>query len=157
MESYSKEFRGEVLAARDAGESTHDVALRFKVSKAWVRRIMQQRRETGQIAAKTTRKKRTPKWQAWAEWLLAKVDAQPDIYLRELQADLHSELNEKASLGTLCAACGELERTRKKRRSSRPSKIGPTSSNVARNGGRRKSTSIRTKSSSSTKPGPKRT
>ena len=54
MESYSKEFRAKVLAARDAGESTHEVALRFEVSKAWVRRVVQQRRESGQVAAKTT-------------------------------------------------------------------------------------------------------
>ena len=51
LEAYSKGFRARVLAARDAGASTHEVALRFKVSKAWVRRIVQQRRETGQLAA----------------------------------------------------------------------------------------------------------
>lgn len=56
MDPYPVEFRGEVLAARDAGASTHEVAVRFQVSKAWVRRIVQQRRETGQIAAKTSRK-----------------------------------------------------------------------------------------------------
>ena len=55
MEPYLKEFRGEVLPACDAGESTHDVALRFEVSKAWVRRIKQQRRETCQVAPKMTR------------------------------------------------------------------------------------------------------
>jgi transposase len=126
MDAYPAEFRGEVLAARDAGASTHEVAVRFQVSKAWVRRIVQQRRETGQIAAKTARK-RTPKWHAWVDWLLAKLDARPDIYLRELQADLKSELGEEASLATLCAACGELKRTRKKRRLSRPSRIAPMS------------------------------
>jgi transposase len=115
MQPYSKEFRGEVLAACDAGEETGAVALRFNVSDSWVRRIKQQRRETGQVAPKTTRKK-TPKWHAWADWLLAKVAARPDIYLRELQADLKRELGEKACLQTLCAACRELERTRKKRR-----------------------------------------
>jgi len=126
MVPYPAEFCCEVLAARDTGASTHEVALRFQVSKAWVRRIIQQRRETGQIAAKTTRK-RTPKGHAWADWLLTRLDARPDIYLRELQADLKSELGEEASLTTLCAACGELKRTRNKRRSSRPSRIAPTS------------------------------
>jgi transposase len=115
MEAYSKEFRAEVLAACDANEGTHDVALRFGVSKAWVRRIKQQRRETGQISAKTTRK-RTPKWQALADWLLAKLDARPDIYLRELQAELKAERGEEVCLQTICNACRTLERTRKKRR-----------------------------------------
>lgn len=115
MEPYSKEFRGEVLAACDEGECTHDVALRFKVSKAWVRRIKQQRRETGQVAPKSTRQ-RLPKWHAWADWLIAKIEAQPDIYLRELQAALQAERGESVCLQTICNACRALERTRKKRR-----------------------------------------
>lgn len=156
MEAYSIDVRSQVLAARDAGQSTHDVALRFMVSKAWVRRVVQQRRETGQVAPKTTRD-RTPKWQAWSEWLLAKVTARPDIYLRELQAELLSERGEKASLATLCTACRELARTRKKRRSSRVNRIVPTSPNDGPRGGRRKLTSIRTVSSFSMKRGRKPT
>lgn len=115
MQPYSKEFRGEVLAACDAGEMTSVVALRFEVSESWVRRVKQQRRETGQVAPKTTRN-RTPKWRAWAGWLLAKIAARPDIYLRELQAELKQELGEEASLQTICNACRELKRSRKKRR-----------------------------------------
>lgn len=115
MKAYSKEFRRDVLAARDAGESTHDVALRFKVSKAWVRRVMQQRRESGQVAAKTTRA-RTPIWQAWADWLTAQIQARPDIYLRELQANLKSERGVEVSLMTICNACRALRQSRKKRR-----------------------------------------
>jgi transposase len=115
MEAYSKKFRGQVLAACDAGELTHDVALRFGVSKSWVRRIKQQRRETGQVAAKTTRQ-RIPRWRAWSDWLLAQIEARPDIYLRELQAALRAELGEKVSLQTISNACRTLERTRKKRR-----------------------------------------
>jgi len=156
MESYSKEFRADVLAARDAGGSTHDVALRFKVSKAWVRRIVQQRRETGQVAAKTTRQ-RTPKWQAWAAWLVTKITERPDIYLRELQADLKRELGHKASLQTICNACAALEQSRKKRPSSRPSKTAPTSSSAVRSGARRSRKSIPSVSSFSTKPGRKQT
>lgn len=114
MKAYSPEFRRDVLAARDAGASTHDVALRFKVSKAWVRRVVQQRRETGQVAAKTTRQ-RTPSWQPWAEWLVAKIKARPDIYLRELQAELKHERGVDVSLMTICNACRALKQSRKKR------------------------------------------
>jgi transposase len=113
MEPYSKEFRAQVLAACDADERSHDVALQFGVSKAWVRRIKQQRRETGQVAAKATRN-RKPKWQAWSDWLLAKLDARPDMYLRELQAELKAERGEDVCLQTICNACRALERTRKK-------------------------------------------
>jgi transposase len=115
MESYTKNFRGRVLAACDAGEGTQAVAFQFGVSESWVRRIKQQRRETGQVAAKTTRT-RVPKWRAWADWLVAKVDARPDIYLRELQAELKVERGEEVCLQTICNACAALEQTRKKRR-----------------------------------------
>ena len=115
MEPYDAEFRGEVLAACDTNEERRAIALRFKVSESWLRRIQQQRRETGQVAPKKAAP-RQPKWQAWADWLVAKITARPDIYLRELQAELKQELAEEACLGTICAACKALEKTRKKRR-----------------------------------------
>jgi transposase len=123
MEPYTAEIRGEVLAACDANEGTHDVAVRFKVSETWVRRIKQQRRETGQIAPKAAAP-RQPKWQAWAEWLVAKIAARPDSYLPELQAEylpelqaeLKQERGEEVSLMTICAACRALDPSRKKRR-----------------------------------------
>ena len=112
---YSKEFRAEVLAACDADEGTRAVALRFGVSESWVRRIKQQRRETGQVAPKTNRN-RKPKWHDWADWLLMKIDQKPDIYLRELQEALQKERGEKVCLQTMCNACGALDQSRKKRR-----------------------------------------
>ena len=115
MDPYSTEVRGEVLAACDANEGTRAIAVRFKVSESWVRRIKQQRRETGQIAPKTATP-RSPKWQAWADWLVAKITARPDIYLRELQADLKKERGVEVCLMTICNACRALEQSRKKRR-----------------------------------------
>jgi transposase len=115
MDPYSAEFRGEVLAACDANEGTHDIAVRFKVSESWVRRIKQQRRETGQVAPKTAAP-RQAKWQAWADWLVAKIAVRPDIYLRELQAELQQERGQEVCLMTICNACGALEQSRKKRR-----------------------------------------
>jgi transposase len=115
MDPYSREFRGEVLAACDANEGTQAVALRFTVSESWVRRIKQQRRETGQIAPKTAAPRR-PKWHAWSGWLVAKIAARPDIYLRELQAELKQERGEDVCLMTICNACQALKQSRKKRR-----------------------------------------
>jgi transposase len=115
MEAYSKEFRREVLTACDASEGTRAVALRFKVSESWVRRVKQVRRESGQIAPQTHRRRRKS-WEPHAEWILAKLDAQPDIYLRELQAAARSELGWEVSDITLSRACRALRRTRKKRR-----------------------------------------
>ena len=115
MESYSAEVRGEVLAACDTNEETRVVALRFQVSESWVRRIKQQRRETGQVSPKTATP-RQPKWPAWADWLVAKISARPDIDLRELPAELQQERGEEVCLMTICSACRALEQSRKKRR-----------------------------------------
>jgi len=115
MEPYSTEVRGEILAACDANEGTRVIALRFKVSESWVRRIKQQRRETGQVAPKKAAP-RQPKWQTWADWLVAKIATRPDIYLRELQAELKEERGEEVCLMTICNACQALEQSRKKRR-----------------------------------------
>jgi transposase len=113
MDAYSKEFRRDVLAACDAGGGTREVALRFGVSESWVRRVKQERREQGKVAPKTTRDRRKS-WEPHAAWLLAKLDQQPDIYLRELQAAAQQELGWEVSDVTLSRACRELRRTRKK-------------------------------------------
>jgi transposase len=115
MEPYSAEFRAEVLAACDTNEERRAIALRFGVSESWLRRIQQQRRETGQVAPKKAAP-RKPAWHAWADWLVAKLDARPDMYLRELQAELKCERGEEACLGTICTACRALKKSRKKRR-----------------------------------------
>ena len=156
MKSIAAEVRVEVLAACDANEGTRVVAVRFKVSESWVRRIKQRRRETGQVAPLTT-PPQEPKWKDWADWLIAKVAARPDIYLRELQAELQAERGEEVCLTTICNACRALELTRKKRRSSPASRIGRTSPKGANSGVRRKRTCPPTKPFSSTKPGRKRT
>lgn len=116
MEPYSKEFRRDVLAACDAGGGTREVALRFNVSESWVRRIKQERRETGKTAPKVTRDRRRC-WEPYSEWILKQLDERPDIYLRELQAAAKEELGWEVSDVTLSRACRELKRTRKKRRS----------------------------------------
>ena len=111
MKPYDAEFRSAVLAACDTNEERRAIALRFKVSESWLRRIQQQRRESGQVAAKKAAP-RQPAWHAWADWLVAKITARPDIYLRELQAELKRDRGEEVCLGTICAA----KQSRKKRR-----------------------------------------
>jgi len=64
--AYSKEFRREVLAACDAGLGTHAAASKFGCCKSWVRRIKQQRRESGKTEPKLTRN-RVPEWYAYRE------------------------------------------------------------------------------------------
>jgi transposase len=96
------------------------VALRFKVSESWVRRIKQERREQGKLAPHTKRRRRKI-WEPYTDWILAKLAGRPDIYLRELVAAAKEELGWEVSDVTLSRACRALQRTRKKRRVRRPS------------------------------------
>ena len=107
---YSKEFRREVLAACDAGEGTRAVAVRFRVSESWVRRIKQERRETGKTAPLSTRR-RTPKWRALEPEIRRALAERPDLTLKELKAALGTQL----CVQTLCNALAALKLTFKKK------------------------------------------
>ena len=127
MKPYSKEFRGEVLAACDRGRTTREVATYFNVSESWVRRVKQERRELNKVAPCLTRR-RTPLWAPLADQMLEAIRRQPDLTLRELKAELGTEL----SVQTLCTALKRLRLTVKKKCSSPRSGSGRTS----RRGGR---------------------
>lgn len=110
MRPYSKERRAEVLAAGDAGEGTQAVALRFKVSESWVRRIKQERRERGKVAPATTRQ-RVPEWRSIEQQIRDAVKERPDQTLAELKAELNTDF----CLQTLCNALKALKLTLKKK------------------------------------------
>ncbi len=108
--SYSAEFRQQVLTACDAGGGTREVALRFKVSESWVRRVKQERRELGKVAPATTRN-RVPSWMREADRIQAAIARQPDLTLEELKAELQTDL----STSTLCRALRRLKLSFKKK------------------------------------------
>lgn len=107
---YSKEFRREVLAACDAGFGTQATALKFNCSESWVRRIKQERRESGKTEPKLTRD-RVPEWYAYREQLKEVVARQPDLTLEELKRELGTTLSRQ----TLCTALQKLKLTLKKK------------------------------------------
>jgi transposase len=110
MAPYSMDLRTRVLADCDAGMASKDVAAKFRVSRSWVDRIVQRRRETGEIAP---RQQKVFKKQAFAgqeNRLQALVDAQPDQTLAELREALHSS----ASLSSVWRALDRLRLTVKK-------------------------------------------
>jgi transposase len=124
MQSYSKEMRRDVLAACDAGEGTQAVALRFRCSESWVRRVKQERRELGKVAPCTTRR-RTPKWAPLRERIVELITAQPDMTLQELKDALGTPLCRQ----TLCTALQRLKLTLKKSPDRR--RTGPTRRSLA--------------------------
>ena len=50
MAPYSMDLRARVVRAWDASGDVEEVAATFAVSRAWVHRLVQRRRETGSIA-----------------------------------------------------------------------------------------------------------
>jgi transposase len=121
MDSYSIDLRKRVLEDCDAGGSTRQVALKYRVSESWVRRLKQRRRESGEIAARSSRNKCQPRWLPYAERLQELVRQQPDATLRQLRDRLGVSL----SVMTLCRALRSLQLTFKKKSSMRPNKTGP--------------------------------
>ena len=85
MRPYTKDFRGDVLAACDRGRSTREVATHVNVSESWVRRVKQERRELKKVAPYLTRR-RTPQWAPLADRMRAVIRHRPDLTLRELKA-----------------------------------------------------------------------
>ena len=113
----------------DRGEGTRVVALHFKCSESWVRRVKQERRELGKTAPLLTRR-RTPKWEPLRERMLAIIAQRPDLTLQELKDELETDL----SRSTLCVALAKLRLTLKKKSSGPPNKSGRTSKSAATSG-----------------------
>ena len=87
MKAYSDDLRERVLRAADEGKSSQQqIADLFRVSTAWIRRLLQRRRQTGSAAALPHAggppPKITPEHQ---ERLVVLVTEQPDATLAELR------------------------------------------------------------------------
>src|SRR5947209_5406412 len=87
MKPYSMDLRERVVAAVDEGKQTKwEISLRFQVSPAWLRRLLQRRRETGSIASKQRDYRASGKVDAALRQRLAElVRETPDATLEELR------------------------------------------------------------------------
>jgi len=125
MDSYSQDLRSRILEDCDGGMTTRVAATKYRVSESWIRRPKQRRRETGETTPRSSRPKSAKKVLAeHSELLRSLVDKQPDATLEELRA----ELPVAVSVTTLWRALDALKLSFKKKSSTRPSKIGRTSS-----------------------------
>jgi transposase len=130
MKPYSMDLRERVLADCDAGMGTEDVAAKFSVSAAWVRRLKQCRRQTGETAPREQRHGPLSSWQTlgYADPLRQAIAETPDATLEELK----DRLGLTVVLSTLCRACAALGLSFKKKESTPPSRIAPTCSRSVR-------------------------
>ena len=88
MKTLSLDLRERILAAYDAREGTREeVAMRFRVSLGMVKKLLQQRRHTGDIRPQHYRAGRKPKiLERHRQQLQRLLDKQPDLTLSELRA-----------------------------------------------------------------------
>src|SRR5262249_5141476 len=98
MAAYSLDVRKRVLRAWESGMDVYSVAAKYEVSRAWVHRLVQRRRETGSMAPRqqTTFRHRVLSPQQDAR-LVMLITAQPDATL----AELRDALPTTAALSTL--------------------------------------------------------
>ena len=123
MAPYSMDLRTRVLVDCEAGVAAKDVAAKFRVSRSWVNRVVQRRRETGEVGPRPQKVFKKQAFAGQEQRLRALVDAQPDQTLAELRDALQSS----ASLSSVWRALDRLKLTLKKnrtRRRTRPSRRG---------------------------------
>lgn len=120
MKAYSIDLRERVLAAC-ANAPTKQVAERFGVSPAWVRRLKQHKRERGDIVPRTGGGSRGRKFDRAR--LAQLVAEHPDATLVELRDYLGVSVTPWA----ICKALQELKLTFKKSRFTPASRTGRTS------------------------------
>lgn len=98
MAPYSMDLRKRVARAWDAEPDADAIAARYDVSRAWVHRLIQRRRETGSLAPRQQTKFRRRALDAHQTTRLqALIVARPDATL----AELRDALPTTAALSTL--------------------------------------------------------
>ena len=112
MAPYSMDLRKRVARAWDTSGDAEDVAATFGVSRAWVHRLIQRRRDTGSLAPRQQTKFRSRVLAGQEQRLAALITAQPDRTL----AELRDALPTTAALSTLWLAIDRLGLTVKKNR-----------------------------------------
>src|SRR5262245_65954428 len=115
MAPYSMDLRERVARAFDASGDAEEVAATFGVSRAWVHRLTQRRRETGSLAPRQQTKFRSRVLAGQEARLAALIAARPDATLTELRDALPTT----AALRTLWLEIGRLGARFQKNRTRR--------------------------------------
>jgi transposase len=129
MEAFSLAVRRRIIQLFQSGLEGDDVAEVMACSPAAARRIWQRYRAEGRIGPRPHGGGHTPKLdeQQKRQVLAELVTHKPDAFCRELADDLHARTGVRVCRQTIGSWLAELGLTRKKSRSSPPSRRGPTS------------------------------
>jgi transposase len=123
---YSQDLRDRVLRAVDEGNPVYELADVLGVSVSYIYKALIRRRTTGETSARLLGRGPKPKLAVHDEALREKIQATPDATLAELQAWLLDERAIKVSTGCLSNRLQHLGLTRKKSRSTLPSRNAQT-------------------------------
>jgi transposase len=140
MRTLSLDLRERILVSYDKKEGTREeIANRFRVSLGMVKKLLQQRRRTGEIGARHHRSGRKPVIvAAHQRQMRTLLGRKPDLTLKELRAAVKLE----CSLPAIHYALEKIGLTYKKRRCGPASKTVATSRGPAGRGGDANSASI---------------
>ena len=115
MKAYTQELRERIVAAVDHGVPREEVAEVFGVGLSTIKRYLQQRRETGRVAAKPIPGRPPKKLGPLREGLSQQLAAVPDATLEQRCQRWEQSHGERVSPSTMCRTIQWLEWTRKKR------------------------------------------
>jgi transposase len=148
VKTLSVDLRERIVAAYDAGDVTRaEVAQRFRVSEAMVKKLLQQRRRCGDIRPQHHRCGRKPRITPEHRKRLRELVAEkPDRTL----AELRSCVGLSCTLPAIHYALAAMDLTYKKRRFMQRSRTGPILPERGGGGGASRAGSTRHGSSSST-------
>jgi transposase len=149
MRAYSQDLRERVVRACDERRGTRQqIADLFGVSTAWVRRLLQRRRQTGSFAAKPHAGGAVKMTPDRRDRLVVLVSEQPDATL----AELHDRLAAPVHPSTIARALLRLGLTVKKKSAAPPSRTGRTCGTSGPSSGAGRPALTRAASCSSTRP-----
>jgi transposase len=118
MRPYPIDLRERVLNDCDAGPGTTAVARKYSVSPSWVRKLKQQRRETGAIEPRAAAPGPKPTLGPHADRLREAARAEPDLSAEEYRGRLGVDV----AAVTVWRMLRRLGLTHKKSRPGRPSR-----------------------------------
>jgi transposase len=133
VKTLSLDLRERIVASYDNLEGTRqEIADRYRVSLGMVKKLLQQRRRTGEIGARHAYSGRKPLIvQAHENQMRTLLAQKADMTLKELRAALDLD----CSLPAIHYALSEMGLTYKKRHSALASRTGWTSRRRAKHGG----------------------
>ena len=119
MKPYSIDFREKVIKAYERGDtSIRKLAARFEVSKAFVQRLLKQKKLTGDVQPKKQGGAMKSELDEYSIELTRMVENYPDYTLSEYCEYWGETYSSWYSTSTMCRALQKQQLTRKKRRSA---------------------------------------